>query len=204
MTEVYKQIPLYRFLDYCNGHNRGNMILDCGAGGNQPPLSLFYENGFKTVGIEFSEEQLEAAQKYADKKKQTLNIDSGDMRQLPFEDGAMDYVYSYNSVFHMMKKDVEKSVIEMKRVLKDNGLMFINFLSTKDFRFGLGPDAGYHEYEQEDDGIPVIHSYYEPNEAEKLFKDMQILYKEERVLERIFEGERIRQGFIDYILIKKL
>ncbi len=46
MIEVYKQIPLYRFLDYCNGHNKGNMILDCGAGGNQPPLSLFYENGY--------------------------------------------------------------------------------------------------------------------------------------------------------------
>ncbi|MDV3425788.1 MAG: SAM-dependent methyltransferase, partial [Bacillota bacterium] len=39
-------------------------------------------------------------------------------------------------------------------------------------------------------------------EPDKYFQDMKILYKESRVLERIYEGEKIRQGFVDYIFKK--
>lgn len=124
------------------------------------------------------------------------------MRCLPFEKDSFGCVYSYNSIFHMKKQDIEKGIAEMKRVLKPNGLMFVNFLSTDDFRCGEGPCLGPNEYEQMDDE-PVIHSYFEHNEADEYFSDMKILYKEVRVIERIYEGELIKQGFIDYILIKK-
>lgn len=89
----------------------------------------------------------------------------------------------------------------MKRVLKPNGLMFVNFLSVDDFRYGEGPHLGDNQYEQMDDE-PVIHSYYEYNEAEEYFKDMDFVLKERRIIERIYEGNRIGQGFIDYIVRK--
>lgn len=50
--------------------------------------------------------------------------------------------------------------------------------------------------------MPVIHSYYDYNEADIMFEDMTLIYKEDRVLERIFEGKKIRQGFIDYTFKK--
>lgn len=53
-----------------------------------------------------------------------------------------------------------------------------------------------------DDVVPVIHSYFAEKEPEQYFREMQLLYKEDRVLERIFEGKQIRQGFVDYILKK--
>ena len=31
---------------------------------------------------------------------------------------------------------------------------------------------------------------------------MRILFKENRILERIYEGEKIKQGYIDYIVQK--
>ena len=202
MNEVFKQIPLYRFIMYCNETNMEKTILDCGAGGDSPPLSLFAEYGYLTYGIEFNSKQLEEANKYANTKGQNLNIEKGDMRKLRFDDESFSFVYSYNSVFHMKKKDVSKSIDEMKRVLKKNGLLFVNFLTTNDFRCGDGVDIGENQYEQMDDNLPVIHSYFEKCEAEKYFEDMEILYKENRVLERIFEGKKIRQGFVDYILKK--
>ena len=202
MNEVFKQIPLYRFIMYCNETNMEKTILDCGAGGDSPPLSLFAEYGYLTYGIEFNSKQLEEANKYANTKGQNLNIEKGDMRKLRFDDESFSFVYSYNSVFHMTKKDVSKSIDEMKRVLKKNGLLFVNFLTTNDFRCGDGVDIGENQYEQMDDNLPVIHSYFEKCEAEKYFEDMEILYKENRVLERIFEGKKIRQGFVDYILKK--
>ncbi|WP_379320474.1 class I SAM-dependent methyltransferase [Paenibacillus puldeungensis] len=203
MLDIFKQIPLYRFLQYCQEESRlPRTILDCGAGGSQPPLSLFRTYGYETNGVEFDPKQLELANEYARHKAQLLHIQQGDMRHLDFASESMGFVYSYNSVFHMRKADVQQSVSEMKRILMPGGLMFVNFLTVNDSRCGQGRDLGKHEHEQFDDSVPVIHSYYEPGEPDLLFSDMEILYKEDRVLERIYEGEKIRQGFVDYIVKK--
>lgn len=202
MNEIFKQIPLYRFIMYCNDTTMDKTVLDCGAGGDCPPLSLFSEYGYLTHGVEFNSNQVEEANKYANGKSQHLNIEQGDMRQLKFENESFSFVYSYNSVFHMIKADVSKSISEMKRVLKPKGLLFVNFLTTEDFRCGTGVSVGENQYEQMDDNIPVIHSYFEEDEPDSYFDDMEILYKENRVLERIYEGEKIRQGFVDYIVKK--
>ncbi|AOT72109.1 class I SAM-dependent methyltransferase [Geosporobacter ferrireducens] len=202
MKEIFRQISLYRFLMFCNNENLEKVVLDCGAGGDQPPLGLFAEYGYRTLGIEYDMQQVEKANQYGKEKGLDLNIVQGDMRYLDLDSASISYVYSYNSVFHMKKADVRKSIHEMKRVLKPNGLLFINFLTTKDFRCGEGKTVGQNEYEQMDDDIPVIHSYFEEHETDFFFADMEVLYKEDRVLERIYEGNRIRQGFIDYIARK--
>ena len=203
-SEIFNQIPLYRFLQFCENNESGSKdktILDCGAGGKKPPLSLFYDYGYRTTGVDITPEQVESANAYGHQNRQNLNILEGDMTQLKFETASFDFVYSYNSIFHMKKVQIEQAISEMKRVLKPGGLMFVNFLSVDDFRCGDGPHLGDHQYEQMDDE-PVIHSYYDYDEAEKYFKDMIFVLKERRVIERIFEGERIKQGFIDYILRK--
>lgn len=203
MNKIIKQIPLYRFLGFCVEMGIEKKVLDCGAGGDCPPLNLFCEYGFETCGIEYDQKQADLANEYGDRNGHELNIRVGDMRNLEFADESFGFVYSYNSIFHMTKADVKKSMDEMKRVLKKDGLMFVNFLSVEDHRYGDGPKVGDNEFEQIDYGQPVIHSYYEACEAENYFTGMDILYKENRVLERIYEGKKIRQGFIDYIVQKK-
>lgn len=196
--KVFKHTPLYRFLEYCSSEP-GRRILDCGAGGMMPPLSLFKSHGFDTVGIDFDENQVTKANDFGFKLDQDLHVQVGDMTNLPFEDDSFDFVYSYNSVFHMMKKDIKKAIDEMKRVLKPGGLMFVNFLSVDDFRCGQGPDLGNHQYEQMDDE-PVIHSYFDYDEAEALLTGTSFVLKERRIIERMYEGQRIKQGFVDYIV----
>jgi ubiquinone/menaquinone biosynthesis C-methylase UbiE len=203
MNKIIKQIPLYRFLSFCAEMEIEKKVLDCGAGGDCPPLSLFCEYGFETCGIEYDQKQADLANEFGSKNGHDLNIWVGDMRNLELDDESFGCVYSYNSIFHMTKVDVKKSMDEMKRVLKKDGLMFVNFLSTEDHRYGEGPKVGDNEFEQIDYGQPVIHSYYEASEAENYFTGLDVLYKENRVLERIYEGKKIRQGFIDYILQKK-
>ncbi|WP_252247058.1 class I SAM-dependent methyltransferase [Clostridium sp. ZBS4] len=202
MSKIFRQISLYRFIMFCNETTMDKTVLDCGAGGNCPPLSLFWEHGYITSGIEFDIKQVEEANKYANKKSQNLNIEQGDMKKLRFDNETFSFVYSYNSVFHMNKEDVSKSINEMKRVLKQNGFLFVNFLTTKDFRCGQGVDIDENQYEQMEDDIPIIHSYFEECEPDQYFKDMEIIYKENRVLERMYEGEIIRQGYVDYIAKK--
>lgn len=176
-------------------------ILDCGAGGDMPPLSLFKSNGYNTFGIDLETSQVDKANRYGENKGQTLNICCGDMTNLPYEDCSFDFVYSYNSVFHMKKKDVHIAMSEMKRVLKPGGLMFVNFLSVDDERCGEGPHLGENQYEQMDDE-PVIHSYYEYDEPERHLEGLDFMMKERRIIERLYEGRRIKQGFIDYIVRK--
>ena len=168
MNEIFKQIPLYRFIMFCNETAMNKKVLDCGAGGDYPSLSLFSEYGYETHGIELNSKQLEKANIYASKKSQNLNIERGDMRKLNFENEYFSFVYSYNSVFHMTKSDVLKSINEMKRVLKSEGLLFVNFLTTKDHRCGTGVAMGENQYEQMDDYIPVIHSYFEEDEPKSI------------------------------------
>ncbi|MBS7528076.1 class I SAM-dependent methyltransferase [Fusibacter paucivorans] len=201
MKKVFRHAPLYQFLYYCDLEKTVETptILDCGAGGATPPLTLFHSHGYQTYGIEFNLKQIEKANAFAGDL--SLNIMQGDMRKLRFNDNSFDFVYSYNSIFHMKKTDIAQSLSEMKRVLKPGGLIFVNFLSTDDFRCGEGTDLGSHQYEQMEDA-PVIHAYFEYDEADQYLGDMTFVLKERRIIERIFEGERIRQGFIDYIARK--
>ncbi len=202
MESVFRHTPLYRFLAYCNMEaTESRRILDCGAGGNMPPLSLFYSYGYETVGIDLRPEQVEKAIEFGVQRGQHLNIVQGDMCKLEYDDCTFDYVYSYNTVFHMKKKDVGVAISEMRRILKPGGLMFINVLSVDDFGCGEGDDLGENQYGQIEEG-PVIHSYFEYDEAEEYLMDLEFVMKERRIFERIFENRRIKQGYIDYILRK--
>ncbi len=40
MKAIFRQNQLFTFLLYCNGQALNKTILDCGAGGNLPPLAI--------------------------------------------------------------------------------------------------------------------------------------------------------------------
>ncbi|WP_347460392.1 hypothetical protein [Clostridium sp. DMHC 10] len=103
-------------------------------------------------------------------------------------------------VFSYEKADIKIAVNEIKRVLKPGGLCLVNFLSINDEDYGKGEKVGDGEFFRIEDGEKILHAYYDINEAEEHFKDMKILFKENRILERIYEGQKIKQGYIDYIV----
>ena len=203
MQKIYRQTQLYKFLSYCQQtKGLGKNILDCGAGGNMPPLGMFQSFGYNPHGIEICDSHISKARKFGEVLGVDLNITKGDMRALPFENESMSFVYSYNTIFHMTKEDIEKAVEEIKRVLVPGGLCFINFLSHENDEYGNGEEVGEGEFLQDEGDEKIIHSYHTETETDKLFDDMEIVFKENRVLHRIFEGEMIKQGYIDYIARK--
>ena len=195
MLEVIRATPLYEFLRGCNESLMAKEVLDCGAGGSLPPLSLFYHYGYRTFGIEIQETALIQAQRFSAEKSMPLNIIRGDMRRIPFPNQRFSFVYSYNAIDFMTKPDIAVSMREIERVLKQGGLCYVNFLSVDDAET-------WKPFRKTSPSMDLLKSegfaHFEDNEADAYFERFEIVRKEKRLVETIFEGKRLKQADIGY------
>jgi len=192
--------PLYTFIDYANNIEIERKVLDCGAGGPFPKLALFALNEFETHGIEIIADRIEMAEKFQDKNKMEFNLIEGDMRNLPFENESFGFVFSYNTIFHMTKEDIVLGLNEMFRVLKKDGLLYVNLLSVDDARYGRGEEIQPKRFMERIDGEEFAHTFFYTDEGDVFFKEHEIIYKQIRK-EYLIEDDYIR-GMIDYIVRK--
>ena len=200
MLDLIWATPLYEFLRQCNASRLSKTILDCGAGGSQPPLSLFYQYGYQTFGLEIAAQPLEEAQRFCEDNNTPLGIIRGDMRCIPFSDNEFSFVYSFNAIDFMTKTDIALSMMEITRVLKGDGLCYVNFLSVDDEETWepfckTKPD--YERLKSE------RFAHFEDNEADVFFEPYDILRKEKRVQNKLWEGKLRRRAEIEYIARKK-
>ncbi len=180
MTTNLRAAEMCRFLSHCNDSALPKDVLDCGAGGQQPPLSLFHEFGYNTHGIDISESRISMADKYAREHNITLNIQKADMRAIPFEDESISFVYSWNSIFHMTKEEVAKSVMEMRRVLRPGGLLYMNLMSTECTWYTRSEKVREGEVMHMEKGEEVLHCFHGDEEADALFEGLELLLNEKR------------------------
>ncbi|SKC69196.1 class I SAM-dependent methyltransferase [Maledivibacter halophilus] len=203
MHNLINAFPLYNFLKYCNTISLEKVILDCGAGGSNPPLSLFYEFGYETYGIEICEEQLEKANLFCNSCNMDLNIIKGDMKKIPFINEFFSFLFSYNTSVHMRKEGFSQALLEFYRVLKHGGLCYINFLSEDCDTYGKGVQVGDGEFKQIEDNQEVFYCHYKDNEVEQNFYGFEIIYKEKRIIQRKIDEREYTSAYLDYILVKK-
>ena len=200
MKEVIWATPLYEFLRRCNANPLDKVILDCGAGGSQPPLSLFYGYGYKTYGVEIAEKPLVDAQNFGADHKMSLNIIHADMRRIPFPNEAFSFVYSFNAIDFMTKPDIAISMREMTRVLKPNGLCYVNFISVDD-------EETWEPFCKTAPAQDLLKSemfaHFEDDEADFYFEGYVVLRKEKRLTDKLWEGKIRKRAEIEYISMKK-
>lgn len=200
MKDVIWATPLYEFLRQCNASSLDKTILDCGAGGSQPTLSVFYQYGYQTFGIEIAEKSLDEAQRFCTNNNMPLGIIRGDMRHIPFSREEFSFIYSFNAIFFMTKPDIAQSMREITRVLKSDGLCYVNFLSVDDAETWepfckTAPAPKLLNSEQ--------FAHFEDNEADVYFEPYEIVRKEKRVQDKLWEGKLRRRADIEYIARKK-
>jgi len=207
MRKVIRAYPLYKFLRYCNDDPLGRIVLDCGAGGDYPPLQIFSDHGYETYGLEISEETLKQARDFCKENNLKLNLLKGDMRKIPFQDETFSFVYSWNAIHMMSKEDAALTVNEIERVMKARGLCFVNFVSADEPSPTDAIETRKGEFLKKAPwrGVkgPNIDSYFEDREADVFFSSFEIIHKEKRMAERITEGKKELQVFIDYIARKR-
>ncbi len=112
------------------GMKAGDIVLDvcCGTGDQ---VFHYREKGISAVGIDKRKEMIE----FAERKKQRLSLNDvsfyvGNATKLPFEDNSFDFVSVSFGLHEMKKAERDKTILEMKRVVKREGsLIFVDFSS---------------------------------------------------------------------------
>jgi len=111
-------IPLYKKIISKSGLSADHKVLDIGCGSGLF-IKMADTKGAATTGIDLSPELL----KIARLRNPTAALLNQDMEQLPFDDKSFDLVTGFNSIQYAC--DVSKILLEIKRVLKDDGKLVI-------------------------------------------------------------------------------
>ena len=96
--------------------------LGCGMGEFATFLSLL---GYNIVGVDMDREQLKLAKILKEENEAKVEFVNADATRLPFKDGEFDIIICFDVFEHI--KDLQPVCIEMRRVLKDNGAIFLRF-----------------------------------------------------------------------------
>jgi ubiquinone/menaquinone biosynthesis C-methylase UbiE len=173
-------------------------ILDCGAGGRRPPTALFSYYGYKTHGIDIDNERLKMAEDFCKENGIKVEFRQGDMRALPYEDSSFGLVFSYNTICHLSKEDTQVAMNEMIRVLKPEGFIFVNFLSTEDFRYGRGEEIAPNEFLHQS-----LHTFFEDDEPDYFFEGTELQWKLKWIEEFPHDSTWMKGATLVYLAKKK-
>ena len=126
-------------------------ILDVGSGPGRDGVIL-KEKGLEVVCLDASEDMVKLS------KERGLESVVGDFMQLPFSEKTFDGAWAYTSLLHVSKLDIDKAFEEIKRVLKEGGIL------------GLGLIEGEKEEYRESSGVnmPRLFSFYKKGEIENI------------------------------------
>ena len=127
----------YKFADwlfdkYVFKENMKILELGCGNGSHWEGKIETLPNGCSLVLSDFSEGMLDLVREKFSKKK-NVSIEKIDIQDIPYENETFDIVIANHMLFHV--PDLNKALLEVKRVLKDNGV----FYSATDGNGGMRP-----------------------------------------------------------------
>ena len=194
---IIRSTPIYEFFKLCESVPLERKVLDCGAGGKYPPLTLFFDRGYQTYGIEIGTKQLERTQSFCRKNRIDLNIFRADMRRIPFDPESFSFVFAYESIFFLTEKDIATVMREIERVLIPNGLCFVTFRSVDDSK-----RATYSRSNTRALLGSKGFTYHEDGEPDKYFKRFEILQRKKRIRKTLVNGVRGKRVYLDYIAKK--
>jgi ubiquinone/menaquinone biosynthesis C-methylase UbiE len=136
-------------------HKGNPLILNVGCGDGRDNIHI-EKNGGKAIGIDLSKGMLQEARKLYPQGDFRIM----DMRDLSFGDNSFDGIWASGSIYHIPRSQVGQVVKEFKRVLKNDGVLGLNFkLGT-----GEGIEANPKSYA----GHPRYFAYYTEKEMKRI------------------------------------
>lgn len=117
----------------------GVRFLDLGCG-NGWAARFAAERGARSRGIDMSREMVDLANAAARKKRLAARFQTGDIADLPFDDGAFDVAWSMEALYYA--EDPDEVLREVKRVLATGGTfhMLIDHYEENEASHGWSAD----------------------------------------------------------------
>jgi len=170
----------------------GADVLDvgCGAGKHLVPL---VRNGFRAVGADLSEQALALLDPQYPRVV-------ADIQRLPFSDRSFDAVMCYGVLQHLALAGQVKAVGELFRVLRRQGLVFVEVVGRLDMRYGRGKRIAADTFVRE--GIP--NHYFTQSELCELFHSagFAVLTLEDKVTKKQYNDALRRRHRIFTAMVK--
>jgi ubiquinone/menaquinone biosynthesis C-methylase UbiE len=149
-------------------------ILDLGCGTGKHSIFLA-QKGFSVYATDISLTGIDIARK----KARSLNLDTiqfkqHDMRSIPFTNNFFDAVICIWTIYHGTLDEIRKTVSEIWRVLKPNGMVITDFLSISDSTYGIGKEIERYTFlgaKVTEEDVP--HHYTTREELLRLFSQFQ-------------------------------
>lgn len=175
-----ESVVQYAFRNFKRDGNTKVLDLGCGAGRH---IFFMAKENIIPYGIDISEEGVRYTRELLKRYKFdnfAKNIIVGDFTNLKFENNYFDGIICYGVLYYSKKEQIEKSVEEIYRVLKEDGKALIVVRNTKDYRFGLGKEIEKNTF--------II----DENDSNKC------AYNESAMIMHFFTEEEIRSLFYEF------
>lgn len=150
------------------------MDLGCGTGRHSIYLA---QQGFNVYATDISETGLEITKSKA-KKLNLNNIEfkQHDMRDIPYDNNSFDGILCTWTTGHGTIEDSRNNVNEIYRVLKPNGIVIIDYVSTEDENYGKGEELEKDTFINNVEGEENIpHHYSTIDELKELYSKFSYL-----------------------------
>lgn len=155
-------------------------ILDLGCGSGNNTLYLI-NNNKKVIAADLSSNAITNIIKNFPEIYDTkcFNMLDG----FPFEDNSFEVIIADLSLHYFKKRDTEKIVNDLKRILCKNGYLIIRVNSINDVNHGAGKglEIEKHLFQTEDGRLK---RFFDENDIRDFFKDFNIIYLNEEIMTR--------------------
>ena len=180
--------------EYKTYFNSRGKCLDLGCGIGQYSKQLI-KYGYNVVSADISDIALN---KVKDFNKNVIKLDM--RNKLPFSDSEFNLVFANLSIHYFSDEDTKKLLLEIKRILKDDGLFIgsVNAIQGLQIIESDAKEIEYHFYEYKDKQIRL----FDVNDIKKYLKDFDIIKIDERETIR-FEHKKNYIVFIARKLLYK-
>ena len=163
----------------------------CGSGKYSIPLKM---RGFDVVGMDVSLSALRMLSESSKSRDVDIDILAGNVFQLPFTDGSFDIVWCYGVLQHLLSKERESAICEFRRILKTEGLLFLEVFGKDDMRYG-GIEVESGTFSRSNG---IVYHYFDKDEIEESLSDFSCRIIETRK-EKCFKGKFYTRHMISVV-----
>ena len=175
-----KRRPYYLLGNFLQKIPKGK-VLDLGSGDGKNSLFLA-KNGFTVHAIDIDLKAIENLKRESKKEKLKINIIKDDIRKFSIKEKAYDLILAINSLIFMKKAEFKKTITQIKKGLKNGGVVIISGFTIRDSSYlklkKRYRPVGKHTFK---DSNEQYWQFLSEHELKSYFlKDFQILFYSER------------------------